>query len=436
MSAGSVSVSPRAISGVPRFAPRVDLGSGRVVGFLAMPPTLRPGCSEEDLDPFEDRLDREIAEILLVARAAGTSPVVVQLPVGADVVAWAAHRIRAVRPAMLDGGGRGAGVSLLLGARNRSASTASLERGIAHARRDGFGIALLASGFAPAEVLRLAPDELVLDAEVLAGAEAGHGGALATLEAATALARTGGPQLVADGVRGEAELRDVRARGAVVASGPILAADQSCTRPARTTLAPGLRVRLGATAPGPTSPATSAPDTAAGRSLTLGDVARSATVVSDSATGEDVRAAFADDADCAGVVLVDTAGAPTGYVDRNRFLLRIAGPYGRAVFAHRAAALLADPPTVRPTTTPVRDAVRERLDGDPARRYDDTLLSEPDGRTARVARFADLVRALDPADGSAPPVGVSSEDAAEAAPRRGRHRLVGLRPRAAGVAVG
>ena len=175
------------------FVPRIDLASGRIVGFLAESSERRPGRGPGDdgLEPFEERIDREIADVLVAARAAGTSTATVHLSVAADAVAWAPHRLRAVRPAMLHGDGRGAGVSLLLCPRVRSASAAALEQGIGQARRDGFGIALPASGFAPPEIVRLAPDQLVLDAVCLAGVAAGDPCALATLEAATTLARNG-----------------------------------------------------------------------------------------------------------------------------------------------------------------------------------------------------------------------------------------------------
>ncbi|MCD2196289.1 hypothetical protein LQ327_23215 [Actinomycetospora endophytica] len=452
MTASSTPAAPPHLStGASSFVPRLDLTSGRIVGFLAVLPERRPGRGAGEEEPFQDRIDREIGDVLDAARAAGTSSATVHLPVAADAVAWAPHRLRAVRPAMLHGAGRGAGVSLLLSPRARSASTAALEQGIGQARRDGFGIALPASGFAPPEIVRLAPDELVLDPACLAGVAAGDPCALATLEATTTLARAGVAVLVADGVRDEGLLRELRRRGAQVGSGPILAADQSSALPAQATLAPGLSSRLRAT-----EPEVEVVDAVAGgpdREVTLGDVARTATVVPDTATGDDVRNALADDQDCAGVVLIDGQGRPTGYVDRNRFLLTIASPYGRAVFAHRTAARLADEPTLRPTTTRVRDAVRERLDGDPGRRYDDTVLTEPDGRTVRVARFADLVRALDPAgtpdsvpaarpttavaeSRPSPSSSPSPSPSPSAAGRRGRHRLVGLSPRPAGIAAG
>lgn len=460
MALGGISAAlPRGSSPVTRatFVPRIDLATGRIVGFLATLAALRPGqmTREDGLEPFEDRLDREIADLLLAARAAGTSPATVHLPVAADAVAWAPHRLGAVRPAMLHGEGRGAGVSLLLTPRIRSASAAALEQGVGRARRTGFRIALPASGFSTTEIVRLAPDQLVLDRDCVAGLEAGDPCAFATLEAATTLARAGTGELVADGVRSETMLRELRRRGTVIASGPILAADQPSALPAQSTLAPSLRSRLAATAT-TDEPVATVP-VGADDEVTLGDVARPATVVSDTATGDDVREVLAEDQDCAGVVLTDTEGRPTGYVDRNRFLLTIAGPYGRAVFAHRSAARLADPPTLSPTTTRVRDAVRERLDGDPEHRYDDTVVTEPDGRTVRVARFADLVRALDPASGPSPTPAVPAPTAPTPAgpilttgyvpptgtgnttgtrSGHGRHRLVGLQPRPRGVGTG
>lgn len=412
------------------YAPRIDLSSGRVVGFVAGALDGRPGEGQVgrlDQDAT-DAVDRDVADVLACARAAGTASVPVHLTVDADTVAHAAHRLRAVWSAMLHGAGRGAGAALVLRPRARGASVDALVRGVAQARHDGFGIGLLV-GFGADEIVRLRPDDLVLDQDVVDRSAAGDPAAVAALDAAETLARAGVARLVADGVRDEAVLRRLRRRGVAQASGPILAADQPTALPATVTLAPGLGPRLASTAPDGGTPACEhdlpGPDTALAGPL-LGDVATPATLLAHDATGEQVRDALAEDPDCAGVLLVDETGRATGYLDRNRFLLTIAGPYGRAVYAHRPAARLAERPRIRPGTTPVHEAVREQLDGDPRRRYDDTVLAEPDGRHHRVARFADLVRTLGAPVGAVPPAPGSVP-----VPTTGRHRLVDLAERRA-----
>jgi EAL domain-containing protein (putative c-di-GMP-specific phosphodiesterase class I) len=406
-----------------RYAPRIDLETGRVVAFVGSP-LAAPRLDRLDRDDL-DTLDRDVAEVLACARAAGTASVPVELRVNADTVAHAPQRLRAVWPAMLHGAGRGAGVTLVLRPRARSATLDALERGVARLRHDGFDLAVPVGGFGVDEIVRLRPDQLVLDEDCVSGCATGDPAALAALEVARALSGAAGARLAADGVRDEAVLRELRRHGVTAASGPILAADQDTALPAAVTLAPGLGPRLATTARGRTAPepAPAAADPRTGP--VLRDVATPATVLDAAATGEQVRDALTEDPDCAGVLLVDGAGHATGYLDRNRFLLTIAGPYGRAVYAHRPAARLAEAPRVRPCTTPVREAVREQLEGDPRRRYDDTVLAGPDGRHREVARFSDLVRALDDPGPITPPEGTP----VPATVPRGRHRLVDLAPR-------
>ncbi|MEJ2887204.1 hypothetical protein [Actinomycetospora aeridis] len=406
-----------------RYAPRIDLETGRVVAFVGTP-VAAARLDRLDQDAH-DALDRDVAEVLACARSAGTASVPIELHVDADTVAHAPQRLRAVWPAMLHGAGRCAGATLVLRPRARSATLDALERGIARIRHDGFGLALPVGGFGIDEIVRLRPDHLLLDDRCVGRCTGRDPAALAALEVAHTLGRAGLARLAADGVRDEAVLRELRRHGVTSATGPILAADQDTAIPAAVTLAPGLGPRLAATAPERSGTEPQPVPAAPAGEPVLADVATPATVLPAEATGEQVRDALTEDPDCAGVLLVDDAGHATGYLDRNRFLLTIAGPYGRAVYAHRPAARLAEPPRVRPCTTPVREAVREQLDGDPRRRYDDTVLAGHDGRHREVARFTDLVRALDPSAPATPPGGVPVPVAAP----RGRHRLVDLAPR-------
>ena len=67
MTVGSTSAAPPHPAAEARttFVPRLDLRSGRIVGFVAAPAGLRPGQGADDdgTEPFEDRLDRELSLI-------------------------------------------------------------------------------------------------------------------------------------------------------------------------------------------------------------------------------------------------------------------------------------------------------------------------------------------------------------------------------------
>jgi hypothetical protein len=91
------------------------------------------------------------------------------------------------------------------------------------------------------------------------------------------------------------------------------------------------------------------------------------------------------------VILVDEYQRPRSSVDRSRFLLSIAGPYGHALHAKRPAHRLADPPRVVPRTTPAIAAMH--LAGrDAARVYDDLVVVDEVGRCMDIVHVGDLIR--------------------------------------------
>ncbi|RCG29682.1 EAL domain-containing protein [Sphaerisporangium album] len=109
------------------------------------------------------------------------------------------------------------------------------------------------------------------------------------------------------------------------------------------------------------------------------------------ATAEDVVDALGTEPSITSVILVDEYQRPRGSVERSRFLLSIAGPYGHALHAKKPAHRLADAPRVVPKTTPAIAAMQ--LAGrDGSRVYDDLVVVDEVGRCMGVVHVGDLIR--------------------------------------------
>lgn len=109
-------------------------------------------------------------------------------------------------------------------------------------------------------------------------------------------------------------------------------------------------------------------------------------------TAESVRLALADHPQAGSVVLLDPHRRPTGFLDRNRFMLAISGPFGRALYADRPAASLAEDPRTLPLRTELRAAMTFCLSGDRSRSYDDLVLLDGELACAGVVRVTDLLQ--------------------------------------------
>jgi hypothetical protein len=112
----------------------------------------------------------------------------------------------------------------------------------------------------------------------------------------------------------------------------------------------------------------------------------------DDVPAESVRQALADHPQAGSVVLLDSSGRPTGFLDRNRFMLAISGPFGRALYANRPARALAEPPRTLPARTDVRTALQFCLSGDRERSYDDIVLLDDAGACSGIVRVTDLLQ--------------------------------------------
>lgn len=225
-----------------------------------------------------------------------------------------------------------------------------------------------------------APLDLIADAapylvglapDVVARAPLDHR-ATAVVRAVASLARGVGAHVLAPGVTTEAELAAVRAQGARLAHGPLLA--------------PGPDGRIRVPLPPPAeSPAT----------VTLGprvqELLLPAVTLPVAAKAEEAVEAFGHEPTITSVILVDEYQRPEGSLDRSRFLLSIASRYGHALHGSKPARRLADAPRTVPKTT-LAVAAMQVAGRDGLRVYDDLVVTDELNRCLGIVRVSDLIR--------------------------------------------
>jgi EAL domain len=212
-----------------------------------------------------------------------------------------------------------------------------------------------------------------------------HGSAGVIVGALVEVCRTAGVRVAATGVRTPDQLAAVRDHGIPLAQGPLLAEP----RPRPSTAGILLAVDLMPRREMPPAPVAAVPEV---RRASVGDLAQAAVSLRDDVRAESVRQALADHPQAGSVILLDTQGRPTGFLDRNRFMLAISGPFGRALFANRPARGLAESPRTLPATTDVRTALQYCLSAGRERSYDDVVLLDPAGCCAGIVRVTDLLQ--------------------------------------------
>jgi hypothetical protein len=260
-----------------------------------------------------------------------------------------------------------------------------LAEGVAELRADGFLVALdgAGRGFGLDLVAGLAPD-LVKVEESLVERLPDDPRARAVVTTLCDVCRSVGLRVSATGVRTPDQLAAVREHGIPWAQGPLLAEPRRRPSPAGVGLPVELMIDpVAGRRPSPVSrPSAPEPGVAA--------LAHPPVVLAEDVTAERVREALAANPQAGCVVLLDGYRRPVGFLDRNRFVLAISGPYGRALFAQRPARSLADPPRTLPEGATLRAAVAACAAGDRARTHDDLVLLAPDGTCAGAVRVADL----------------------------------------------
>jgi diguanylate cyclase (GGDEF)-like protein len=112
------------------------------------------------------------------------------------------------------------------------------------------------------------------------------------------------------------------------------------------------------------------------------------------ATADEVRATLADRPDINGVVLVDEGWRPQWSIDRSRFLLIVAGPYGHALHAKRGAARHADKPLLIDREATGMELLELVGDTDWERTGDDVVVTDEGGRCVGIVRVTEVIRGV------------------------------------------
>ncbi|MEV6984841.1 EAL domain-containing protein [Sphaerisporangium sp. NPDC051017] len=197
-------------------------------------------------------------------------------------------------------------------------------------------------------------------------------------EAVAQMAKTIGIHVLAPHVRDEMQLTTLRGWGIRLAQGPLLAPPD--WRPAHGRVHVPLPV-----------PASAAEPSTIDLGPRVQEFLMPAVTLEMDATAEDVVDALGTEPSITSVILVDEYQRPRGSVERSRFLLSIAGPYGHALHAKKPAHRLADAPRVVPKTTPAIAAMQV-AGKDGARVYDDLVVVDEVGRCMGVVHVGDLIR--------------------------------------------
>jgi EAL domain-containing protein (putative c-di-GMP-specific phosphodiesterase class I) len=383
----------RTVSDFGRFAfePLLNLANGRPVGLEVI------RCQARDQVEHVARNTvwgtRQLAEfdsgiaIASVLHGAGYDATVpLHIDVLADTVVTARRRIGQLRSALLarDAGNPAPPMLLEINPALSAAPADALVEGVAELRTAGFGIGIdgPARGFGLELIAELAPDLVKLDRDLVARLPyqpLARTVAQAVLEVCGAV----GVRVAAAGVGTPEQLAAVRDLGIAWAQGPLLAEPRRRPSTAGILLPADLLPRQRSASPTPRS--TAPPPSVAG-------LAQAAVSLRDDVPAEKVRQALADHPQLGSVILLDAAGRPTGFLDRNRFMLAISGPFGRALYANRPARDLAEPPRTLPARTDIRTALQFCLSGDRERSYDDVVLLDDANACAGIVRVTDLLQ--------------------------------------------
>ncbi|MFC4946973.1 EAL domain-containing protein [Pseudonocardia sp. GCM10023141] len=272
--------------------------------------------------------------------------------------------------------------------------------GVAALRADGFGIAFdtVGRGFGLDLIAELQPDLVKIDASLVARLpHVPH--ARTVVQALCDVCRAVGVRVSALGVTHPDELAAVRDHGIPWAQGPLLAGSRRRPSTVGILLPVDLMPRIHGAPASPPAPVPAARrpspvprDEPAARLAALATFTQAPVTLPEDVTAEAVRQALADHPHVGCVVLLDPQRRPVGFLDRNRFMIAISGPFGRALYAHRPARTLAEEPRTLAATADVRAALAYCLAGDRTRTYDDVVLLDERGRCAGIVRVTDLLQ--------------------------------------------
>jgi EAL domain-containing protein (putative c-di-GMP-specific phosphodiesterase class I) len=379
------------------FEPLLNLVNGRPVGMEVR------RCQARDQVGIVARNavwgTRQLAEfdsgiaIASVLHGSGyDSTVPLHIDLLADTVVVARRRVVQLRASLRDrDAGRPAPPMLLeINPALSAAPPDALAEGVAELRADGFGIGFdaVGRGFGLDLIAELEPDLVKIDAGLVARLPHDPRARI-VVQALLDVCRAVGVRAAAVGVTTGEQLSCVRDHGIPWAQGPLLAEPRRRPSTAGILLPVHLMPRMHPACPTPGRPGAPVqhlPPPA------VADLAQPAVTLPVDATAESVRQALADHPQAGSGVLLDPAGRPSGFLDRNRFMLAISGPFGRALYANRPARALAEQPRTVRLTADVRSALESCLSGDRTRSYDDLVLLDGDRACAGIVRVTDLLQ--------------------------------------------
>ncbi len=375
------------------FEPVLNLRGGRAVGMEVLRTQARDQSRHvaattvwgtRQLAEFDSGI--AIASVLHGTEYDATVPLHVDLL--ADTVVAARRRVRELRSALQRRDPQRPVPTVLLdvGPALSAAPPDALAEGLAELRADGFALALdgAGRGFGLDLIAELAPDLVKIDAHLVARLPHDPR-ARAVVTALCEVCRVVGVRVSATGLQHPDQLAAVRDLDIPWGQGPLLAAPRRRPSTAGVGLPAGLLPSAGAPRP---SPGPRAPE----RRRTVSALAQAAIALPEDVPAEAVRRALADHPQAGSVVLLDPHRRPVAFLDRNRFLLAISGPFGRALFADRPARSLAEPPRTLPSGLDLRAALARGLGDDRERAHDDLVLVDADGACAGVVRVTDLLQ--------------------------------------------
>ncbi len=373
------------------FEPLLNLANGRPVGLEVL------RCQARDQVEYVARNavwgTRQLAEfdsgIAIASVLHGTeydATVPLHVDVLADTVVSARRRIGQLRGSLLarEGSHPAPPILLEINPALSAAPADALAEGVAELRAAGFGIGLdsPARGFGLELVADLAPDLVKLDRDLVARLPY-QPLARTVAHAVVEVCRAVGVRVAAAGVSTPEQLAAVRDLGITWAQGSLLAEPRRRPSTEGILLPADLMPRRRPVVPAQRTEAPPAP---------VAGLGQAAVTLWDDVAAESVRQALADHPQAGSVVLLDSSGRPTGFLDRNRFMLAISGPFGRALYANRPARALAEPPRTLPARTDVRTALQFCLSGDREHSYDDIVLLDDAGACTGIVRVTDLLQ--------------------------------------------
>lgn len=369
------------------FQPLLSTRTGRVVGVEAFPRPAQGGIHAlfRAASKAGQLVQTDIALVGHALLAAGDSHTVSQdpsVPLHVNVLAATAARpdevMHYIGPVLRHTSRHSSSVVLEIGPPFCQVRRKDLLTGIEKLRAEGFRIAMdgIGDGDAPFALLaEVGPDMFKVDSHLLTGLP-DNPAAHAMLEAVAQLTIRADAKLAAVGVDNNAQLLALSRLGVRVAQGRGLA-DAVQEPQMLQAMAEAARQRVTAVKP-----------------PRVTDFLHPAVMVPVTATAEDVRSTLAGRPDVNGVVLVDDKWVPRYSIDRSRFLLIVAGPYGHALHAKRPAARHADPPLLIDREATGLELLELVGDTDWERTADDVVVTDEAGRCVGVVRITEVIRGV------------------------------------------